>query len=124
MSVAQSSFLIAPVIPVVLSAPKFLNGSMSLGQVMQAASAFVIVQTAFNWLVDNYPRLADWTASARRVSSLMIALDGLEKAEGESGIGRIKRGDASPGVDLELRNVSVTLDDGTIVVSEADVKIE
>jgi putative ATP-binding cassette transporter len=27
---------------------------MSLGQVMQAASAFTIVQTAFNWPVDNY----------------------------------------------------------------------
>jgi len=45
----------------------FSTGSMSLGQVMQAASAFTIVQAAFNWLVDNYPRLADWTASARRV---------------------------------------------------------
>ena len=35
---------------------------MTLGQVMQAASAFTIVQAAFGWLVDNYPRLADWTA--------------------------------------------------------------
>src|SRR6185312_16373968 len=68
--VAQVSFMIAPVFPVILSAPKYLAGTMSLGQVMQAASAFVIVQTAFNWLVDNYPRFADWTASARRVASL------------------------------------------------------
>jgi ABC-type uncharacterized transport system fused permease/ATPase subunit len=44
---------------------------MTLGEVMQAASAFTIVQGAFNWLVDNYPRLADWTASARRVASFM-----------------------------------------------------
>src|SRR5205085_274892 len=42
--VSQASALIAPVIPVILSAPKFLDGSMSLGQVMQAASAFVFVQ--------------------------------------------------------------------------------
>ena len=46
---------------------------------MQAASAFTIVQGAFNWLVDNYPRLADWTASARRVASLMVSLDALER---------------------------------------------
>ena len=32
---------------------------------MQAASAFTIVQAAFNWLVDKYRRLSDWTASVR-----------------------------------------------------------
>jgi len=40
------------VVPLLLCAPKFLDGSMTLGQVMQAASAFTIVQSAFNWLVD------------------------------------------------------------------------
>jgi putative ATP-binding cassette transporter len=122
-SVAQTSFLVAPVIPVILSAPKFLDGSMSLGQVMQAASAFVTVQTAFNWLVDNYPRFADWSASARRVASFLVSLDGLEKAEASEGLGRIKHNDASEGVALELKDVSVTLDNGVVVVGDADVKI-
>jgi putative ATP-binding cassette transporter len=67
--------LIAPVVPIILSAPKFLDGTMSLGEVMQAASAFTIVQSAFGWLVDNYPRLADWSAGARRIASLMVSLD-------------------------------------------------
>ena len=122
-SVAQTSFLVAPVIPVILSAPKFLDGSMSLGQVMQAASAFVIVQTAFNWLVDNYPRFADWSASARRVASLLVSLDGLERAEESEGFGRIKRSEASAGVALQLKDVSVTLDNGVVVVGDADVSI-
>jgi vitamin B12/bleomycin/antimicrobial peptide transport system ATP-binding/permease protein len=30
------------------------------------------------WLVDNYPRLADWNACARRIASLMMSLDGLD----------------------------------------------
>src|SRR3954467_2583481 len=63
--VSSSSGFIAPVLPVILCAPKFLDGTMTLGQVMQAASAFTIVQGAFNWLVDNYPKLADWTPSGR-----------------------------------------------------------
>src|SRR5258706_12148201 len=79
--VSQGSSLIAPVVPLLLCAPKFLDGSMTLGQVMQAASAFTIVQSAFGWLVDNYPRLADWNACARRIASLMMSLDGLERAE-------------------------------------------
>jgi putative ATP-binding cassette transporter len=121
--VAQSSFLLAPVIPVILSAPKYLDGSMTLGQVIQASSAFVTVQTAFNWIVDNYPRLADWTASARRTSSLMVALDGLENAENDTSARRIHMADAPEGVALRLDMVSVALDDGTGVVKDAEVTI-
>jgi len=121
--VSQTSSYIAPVLPIILCAPKYLDGSMSLGQVMQAASAFTIVQGAFNWLVDNYPRLADWTASARRVASLMVSLDALERAESGDGVGRITRSDNGEGAALRLRDLSVTLDDGTAVVDDTDVSI-
>jgi putative ATP-binding cassette transporter len=97
---------------------------MSLGQVMQAASAFTIVQAAFNWLVDNYPKLADWTASARRAASLMTSLDALEEAESGDGVGRIQRSDDGEGAALRLRDLSVTLDDGTAVVDDADIAIK
>ena len=122
--VSQGSNLIAPVVPLLLCAPKFLDGSMSLGQVMQAASAFTIVQSAFGWLVDNYPRLADWNACARRIASLMMSLDGLERAELGDGIGRIKRGETSDEKMLSLHDLSVTLDDGTAVVGDTEVNIE
>ncbi|WP_028348435.1 ABC transporter ATP-binding protein/permease [Bradyrhizobium murdochi] len=122
--VSQGSHLIAPVVPILLCAPKFLEGSMTLGQVMQAASAFTIVQTAFGWLVDNYPRLADWNACARRIASLMMSLDGLERAEQGDGIGRIQRGKTEGGAMLSLNDLSVSLDDGTAVVDDTEVVIE
>jgi vitamin B12/bleomycin/antimicrobial peptide transport system ATP-binding/permease protein len=122
-SVSQTSGFIAPVLPIILCAPKFLDGSMSLGEVMQAASAFTIVQGAFNWLVDNYPKLADWTASARRVASLMVSLDSLERAEQEDDINRIRVSHDADGTALRLRDLSVTLDDGTAVLQETDVDI-
>ena len=54
------------------------------------------VPTAFSWLVDNYPRLADWNACARRIASLMMSLDGLERAERGDGITQFSlRGDGS-----------------------------
>jgi putative ATP-binding cassette transporter len=118
--VSQTSGYVAWVIPILLCAPKFLDGSMSLGQVMQAASAFTIVQSAFSWLVDNYPRLADWTASASRVSSLMVSIDALERAE--EGVGRIERSRIA-GAALKLGHLSVTLEDGTAVVKDAEVVI-
>ncbi len=48
------------------------------GEVTQAAAAFVAVQGAFNWLVDNYPRLAEWMSSAYRVGVLLMTLDALD----------------------------------------------
>ncbi|WP_244530051.1 ABC transporter ATP-binding protein/permease [Rhizobium sp. NFR07] len=122
--VSHGSMLIAPVVPVLLCAPKFLEGSMSLGQVMQAASAFTIVQTAFGWLVDNYPRLADWNACARRVASLMMSLDGLERAETSDRLGRITRGETQDETMLSLHDLSVSLGDGKAVVKETEVQIE
>jgi putative ATP-binding cassette transporter len=120
--VSQSSNGLAPIIPILLCAPKYVAGTMTLGEVMQAVSAFMIVQVAFSWLVENYPRLADWTASASRLASLLVSLDRLESAEREGTTGRIVRKQAEGGV-LRLRDVSVTLDDGSAVVNEADFEI-
>ena len=51
---------------------------MSLGELTQSAAAFVVVQSAFNWLVDNYGRIADWRSSVNRVATLLLALDTLD----------------------------------------------
>ena len=121
--VSTASNGIAPIVPILLCAPKYVAGTMSLGEVMQAASAFLIVQTAFGWLVDNFPRLADWSASAGRLASLLVSLDRVERGEGDGdGVGRIAR---QPKADagIHLRGVSVTLDDGNAVVGDADVEI-
>src|SRR5215471_1803544 len=119
--VSQTSGYIAPILPIILCAPKFLDNSMTLGEVMQAASAFAIVQSALNWLVDNYPRLADWAASARRVASLKRSLDALERAEIRR-VGRIARSEEKDAA-LRLRNVSVMRDDGAPVIDAAEVAI-
>jgi putative ATP-binding cassette transporter len=119
--VSQTSGYIAPILPIILCAPKFLDNSMSLGEVMQAASAFATVQSALNWLVDNYPRLAEWAASARRVAALDVSLAALERAEGHCA-GRINRSEAEDAA-LRLRDVSVMLGDGTAIVARADAAI-
>ena len=74
------NFLLAPILAWILCAPKYLNGAMTLGEVVQVAAAFVLVQGALNWFVDNYQRLADWVSSVNRVSSLLLALDRIDKA--------------------------------------------
>ena len=79
--VSHANFLFSPVVAWVLCAPKYISGAMSLGELTQSAAAFVVVQSAFNWLVDNFQRLADWQSSAHRVATLLLALDELEAKE-------------------------------------------
>ncbi len=79
--ISQGNILAAPIIGWVLCAPKYMVGTMSLGEVAQAVAAFVVVQAALNWLVDNYPGLAECLSSVNRVGSLLSALDDIEQDE-------------------------------------------
>jgi ABC-type uncharacterized transport system fused permease/ATPase subunit len=81
--VTQADLLFAPVVGWVLCAPKYLAGTMTLGELTQASAAFVTVQLAFNWLVDNYQRLSDWRSAVNRIATLLIALDDVVRLEGE-----------------------------------------
>jgi putative ATP-binding cassette transporter len=72
--------------------------------------------------VDNYPRLAEWTASARRASNLLVAVDGLDRIEA-SQTGAISRTEGD-GAAIRLKDVSVALSDGTVVVDDADVTVQ
>ena len=79
--VSQTDLLFAPVFGWFLCAPKYLAGSMTLGELTQASAAFVAVQVAFNWLVDNYQRLSEWRSAADRVAVLLLALDRIKQSE-------------------------------------------
>jgi putative ATP-binding cassette transporter len=76
--VSQMALLLAPVFAWVLCAPKYLAGMMTLGELTQASAAFVTLQVAFNWLVDNFQRFSDWRAATNRVAALLLALDEVE----------------------------------------------
>jgi putative ATP-binding cassette transporter len=79
--VSHTSYLLTPVVGLLLCTPKYLAGTMTLGEVVQAAAAFAIVQGAFNWITDSYAGLAEWTSSANRVASLLLALDQIDRPE-------------------------------------------
>ena len=59
-----------PVFPILVAAPQYILGTMSLGALMQAAQAFQRLTSALSWPVDNVGELARCRASADRVLSL------------------------------------------------------
>lgn len=76
--ITNGNGVLVPVVPLLLAAPKYLAGEMTLGAVIQVAAAFVQVQIAFNWILENFMRIAEWLASARRVNELAEAIETLE----------------------------------------------
>lgn len=103
--ITNGSGALVPVVPLLLAAPKYLSGEMSLGGVVQVAAAFVAVQNAFNWLLDNFMRIAEWLAAARRVNELA---DALERIDGEPPGEHLA---VSPSADGSFRLDDITLID-------------
>jgi len=73
--VVHGNSLVAPIVGWILCAPKYLEGQLSLGEAAQAVAAFVTVQAALNWLVENYGAVAECLSSVNRVGLLLLALD-------------------------------------------------
>lgn len=118
-----SALVLAPVVPLLLGAPKYLSGEMSLGSLMQAATAFSQVQVALTWLADNAVRLSDWFASSHRVSQLNAALARLDSTLGrDAGTETIELG-ASPDDKIYLRDLSIALYDGKMMIGGAEAVI-
>lgn len=112
--ITNGSGALVPVVPLLLAAPKYLSGEMSLGGVVQVAAAFVAVQNAFNWVLDNFMRIAEWLASARRVNELALALGALEQAAPEGGIAVGASADGA----LRLEELTLTDRDGRTLLAD------
>jgi putative ATP-binding cassette transporter len=121
-SVYNLNVALFPVVPLLLAAPKYLSGAMTLGSVMQTAAAFSAVLSALNWFADNFVRLAEWFASVKRVDELVDALEGLDAGATAGGGDRIE---ITKGVDdaIHLKDVQVAHQDGRVVVDSASTVI-
>ena len=99
--ITNASGPLVPIFPLLIATPKYLSGDLTLGDVTQLAGAFVQVQVAISWIVDNYNKIADWYASARRIIELTDAADAIDDRLAASGSPRIASAiGAAPGLHL------------------------
>lgn len=68
--------------PILIAAPRYILGSITLGALMQSAQAFQHMSSALSWPVNNMAAIAQWRASVERVLGLVKALDDLEQEIG------------------------------------------
>jgi putative ATP-binding cassette transporter len=110
-----------PVVPLLLATPKYLAGDLTLGDVTQLAAAYVQVQVAISWFVDNYRRVAECYASVRRVVELVDAVLDLDLA-GEDCRHSIAQKAAS-GRGLELSDLVIADRSGRPLIDRIRVTI-
>jgi putative ATP-binding cassette transporter len=108
------------VVPILVAAPAYFGGSLTLGGLIMVAGAFTQVQGAMRWFVDNFSRLADWRAAVHRVARFREALDNLPAIE--AGAEEIKHA-LHPDGYLAFEGVRILLPDGHIVIDDATVSI-
>jgi vitamin B12/bleomycin/antimicrobial peptide transport system ATP-binding/permease protein len=121
--ISYSNLVLAPAVPLMLGAPKYLAGELSLGELMQVATAFTQVQVALNWLVDNAIRLAEWFASAQRVVELTDALQELEDTIGTYGSSDTVVLGNSPDEAIYINNLSLTQQNGRVMIEGAETAV-
>ena len=118
----NGNLVLMPVVPLLLSAPKYLQGQLTLGELMQIAAAFAQVHLALNWLASNTVRIAEWLASARRVVELSASFDDLDAAIKAAAQDAVVVGD-SPDDALHLEGLSIAEPNGRIMIDGPEIVI-
>jgi vitamin B12/bleomycin/antimicrobial peptide transport system ATP-binding/permease protein len=65
-------------VPILVAAPRYIVGAISLGTLMQSVQAFGHLVSALSWPANNMEGIATWRASVERVLGLVKDLDDLE----------------------------------------------
>jgi putative ATP-binding cassette transporter len=119
---SNGNLVLMPVVPLLLAAPKYLQGQLTLGELMQIAAAFAQVHLALNWLANNAVRIAEWLASARRVVELSASFDDLDAAIAAAAQDAIIVGD-SPDDALHIEELSIAEPNGRIMIDAPEIVI-
>lgn len=111
------SVLAAP-FPLLVAAPRYIMGLITLGTLMQMAQAFQQVTAALSFPVDNLSTISLWRASVERVMALQDAMGGLQDELGENRI-EVKH----EGSSLHLNGVRVMEHDAVPLMREITAEI-
>ncbi|MBW6401395.1 ABC transporter ATP-binding protein/permease [Roseomonas sp. HJA6] len=114
---------LAGVLPILVGTPRFLEGALSLGRLMQSGQAFQQVTAALSWPVDNLALIAGWRASVERVLMLdeavrIVALEAARRGETAINLDRVSTS------QLGVRDLWIASPDGTAMLSDLSLTVE
>ena len=107
--------------PILITAPRYILGSITLGAMMQAAQAFQQMVGALSWPVGNAGGIAEWRASVERTLSLLKVLANLEKELGKPDHWIQVKSSNRP--VLAFRDLSIAKYDGPVLAQNINMEI-
>jgi putative ATP-binding cassette transporter len=110
----------ALIVPLLVAAPGYFMGSLTIGALMMIVGAFNQVQQALRWFVDNFRGIADWQATLLRVASFRQALTAVEGNRAGLRSIEVTHG---PGDRLLLDKLDVQTTRGSAALTEMHVEI-
>ena len=108
--------------PILVAAPRFIFGVITLGTLMQSVQAFQQLVSALSWPVDNMGKVAEWRASVERVLGLTKALDQLEHEIAKADSHRIHL-EKKPHSVLRFRDLCISRLDSIICIPRLNEEI-
>ena len=120
---------LAIIVPLVMAAPQYFAGTMTLGGLMQTSSAFGRVQDALSYFVSVYDTIAQLAAVIRRLSGFTAHMEGAsdiksevvrEQAADDALVVREQAADDA----LVVRDFDVKLPDGRVLLSDCNLTIK
>jgi putative ATP-binding cassette transporter len=111
----------AVVFPMLVAAPRYFSGAIQLGELMQISSAFGQVQESLSWLVNNYPRLASWTATTQRLHGFLEQMETL-RAISYAVVQAPTDGREAP-TSLKTAALTINLPDRTVLLDDVVLEV-
>ena len=105
------------VIPIVITAPFYFVGQITLGVLTQTAGAFARVDAALAFFIDRYSTLADFKAVVDRLTSFEQSINVALESRAETRIAQ----SVKAGEDITIRSLSLALPNGQPMLSAGDL---
>ena len=106
--------------PILVACPGYFGGNLSFGGLMMVVGAFIQVQQALRWFIDNFSTIADWRATLLRIANFratVVTMDRLGATEN-----RIELVEAT-GSKVTFENLAVATPKGCTALRERHIEI-
>jgi putative ATP-binding cassette transporter len=110
----------ASVFPIVVVAPRFFSGEITLGMLTQTSGSFGQVQSSLSFFVNAYRTLAVWRATVGRLAGFRRAIDAAHAAARRGDGVSVAEGTAA---DWRMRDMDLRLPDGRRLLEEREVSL-
>jgi putative ATP-binding cassette transporter len=111
---------LADIFPILVAAPRYFTGAISLGVLTQIGNAFGQVQSALSWFVASYSSLASWKATVDRLLTFQDAMLAAEaEAHAVGGIRLVPNGVAG----IRAEHLQLDLPDGRVIVPDISLSV-